>query len=465
MSRLSPYRLLAALMALALGLVWALPTTSQAAPLNQSASTKAGNFIASKLTVEAPGKKLSDASGTADAIVALVAAGGHDADVAALDAWLKANAAAYATTSGAAGKVAIAAAAAGSDPTAYGAAGDLTAKIVPAAADGRLTAYGDAFNQALGVLGLLRSGRPVPPAVATYLISIQYKDGSFGYEDSWNSTPPAWVADADSTGLALQALAGLAGSNPAAKAAAVKARDYLATHRTAEGYWANPYSPANTAGLAGGAMVLVGSNVTTAAKWLAGQQRPDGALPSTLNGTDSNLFATLQGMMLFAGESYLSVGPGGIDKVVLPATSPSAPTTTTTTTTKPAVSSTAPAPVAKIMLSATTVQQGNVISVTGKGFTSAVQGTLNPNAVDLGSQKPNDDGAVTFTIETKDLALGEHTVTLTARGAKVSATFTVTSSVVLADTGAEVPPAAIAGAVIVLIAGMGLVVAGRRRAQ
>ena len=436
-----------------------------------------------------------------------------------MDAWLKTQAASYATSGAAAGKLALAAVAAGSNPRSYGGV-DLVAVITGAAgADGSLSAWGpDAFGQSLGVLALARSGTAVPTLVAANLRGLQGVDGSFGYAD-WSTG--AYVADPDTTALALMALAALAGTDPAAKAAAVKARDWLITHRTAAGYWTS-YSPANTAGYAGVALLLVGSTVTTSATWLATQQQADGGLPATLDGSPSDLYATLQGMLLFAGESLLSVGPGGLDRVSLAAASPSASasssvspsssvsvstsasSSTVPSSTAPSVShapsvsvsssitasasasapatsasasvpgsvSSAPSsstvtagpslPAPALSVSATTVRQGRTVTVTGTGFTSQVRGTVHSAPMDLGTQIPDSSGTVRFTFSTAALEPGVHTVVLTSGETSVRATFTVVSAAAtLPATGSDIPPAALAAAVLALLVGIGLVVRGR----
>ena len=504
MSRTTPSRLLAVLMALAIGLVWVLPNQSQAAPLNKDASDKAAAYVVSKLiTVSATEKSAGGASGTSDAIVGLVAAGGHAADVAALDTWLKANGKAYSeSSSGAAAKIALAAVAAGSNPKAYGAAGDVVARIVVVdPATGAVSPWKDDFNQSLAILGLARSGEAVPAAMVSFLLSLQLNNGAFG----WNG------GDTDSTGLALQALTALGKSaatdaaiKATAKTAADKAQAWLVANVTDGGYWAG-FSPANSTGIVGAALHTVGVDVSAAVTWLAGQQQADGGLPSTLDGTSSNLLATLQGMLLFTGESYVTVAPGASTAPSASAsssasisTSPSAsastsastsvsPSASVSTSASPSASvsssasasasvsapaSSVPATTATVSLSSTTVVQGDSVTVTGTGFTSAVRGTVRSEPIDLGIQTPDAKGTVTFTFSTATLALGEHTVTLASEQASVVATFTVTAASsapsapatpVLSNTGADVPPIAIAAAALVLIAGVGMVVAGRRR--
>lgn len=532
MSRPHPFRLLAALLALAVALVWALPARSQAAPLNATAASAAADYIAGQLKADPSsggsyvesadwftGQLAPNVSYTAEAQLALVAAGGHATEVTATNAWLITQAATYATSSGAAAKLALAAVAAGSNPRSYGPTQlDLVARIIAVRADGSVTSWGDdAFSQSLAILGLVRSNAVVPAAVTGYLVSIQQADGSFGYHDYQTG---AYVADPDSTAIALQALAAVAGSDPAAKAAAVKARDWLAAKRLAAGYWDTPNSPANTAGYAGTAMLLVSAAVPASVTWLTTQQRPDGGLPASLNGTTSDLYATIQGILLFAGESLLSVGPGGTDRVSLTVASSSAPgsasasggtsgsasasssasasvtasvstpasgSSSASASAKPstpassvAASSLAPSAPASsgspsasgvpvepvtVALTRTVVPQGGTVTVTGTGFTSPVRGIVRSDPIDLGTLTPSASGTVTFTIETAALAPGTHTVTLTSAEATATASFTVTASTALAATGSEVPLPLVALAVVALIGGVGLVVAGRRRTR
>ena len=252
--------------------------------------------------------------------------------------------------------------------------------------------------------------------------------------------------------------------------------------------------------------MLVQSDVSASVAWLAGQQRPDGGLPASLGGTSSDLYATVQGMLLFAGESLLSVGPGGTDRVSLATTGTTAPATSAPVSSAPVSSapvSSAPAssapvssrpvssapgssrpvssapvssrPVSSAPVSATpvrstpavtaagsitapTVRQGGTLTVTGTGFSSTVRGTVRSDPVDLGTQQPDSSGTVRFTFPTADLAPGAHTVTLRSEESTVVVAFTVVGPSTLASAGADVPPAA-------LVAGIGLLVSSRRRAR
>lgn len=269
-----------------------------------------------------------DAGGaTADVVLSLVAVGGHDDQVQATTDWLAEQAATYAVDNGpAAGKFAVAAVAAGRDPRSFGGV-DLVAELQSQINDeGQCGSFGFAFGQAWCVLGLERAGAPVPDAAVDYLVTFQDDSGAFGYDAG------GFVADNDASGLALAALAG-AVEQPGARESAIEVRDYLTGAQHKDGYWTN-FSPVNTTGLVGPAMQLVGTDVSAATSWMVGQQLAGGGLPNVLDGTDPDLMATTQGAVLLSGESYLSVGPGGTDRVDLGTVTPS-PTTSTTTTTSP----------------------------------------------------------------------------------------------------------------------------------
>jgi LPXTG-motif cell wall-anchored protein len=82
--------------------------------------------------------------------------------------------------------------------------------------------------------------------------------------------------------------------------------------------------------------------------------------------------------------------------------------------------------------------------------------------MDLGTQIPDSSGTVRFTFSTAALEPGVHTVVLTSGETSVRATFTVVSAAAtLPATGSDIPPAALAAAVLALLVGIGLVVRGR----
>lgn len=274
-----------------------------------AAAEAAGDYIVSQLS---DGHVADDPGGaTADVVLALIAVGGHDAAVQESTDWLAAQAGTYAVDNGpAAGKLAVVAAAAGLDPRDFGGVDlveEIESQIRP---DGQCGEFGSAFGQSLCLLGLERAGHTVPQGAVDFLLAFQDDSGAYGFE-----TDGAFTADNDTSGLTLAALAAVV-DHPRAEASAVALRDYLRTQQQPEGYWTN-FSPVNTTGVVGTAMQLVGDDVSEATTWMVGQQLGDGGLPNVLDGQTADLMATTQGAMLLAGESYLSVGKGGTDRVAL----------------------------------------------------------------------------------------------------------------------------------------------------
>lgn len=271
----------------------------------------AGDYIVANLD----GDHVPDDEGgaTADAVLALLAVGGYDAEVEEMTDWLETQAVSYATGGGpAAGKLAIVAAATGRDPSSFGDV-DLVAEIEGSLLpDGQCGEFGFAFGQALCILGLDRSEAPVPQEAVDYLLTFQDESGAFGMVEG-----ETFTADLDGSGLALAALSGVA-DQPGAAASATQVQAFLIGELEDEGYWAG-FSPVNSNGVIGPALQLVGEDVTEPTEWVSGQQLDDGGLPNELGGTTPDLLATSQGALLLAGESYLSVGEGGTDTVDLEA--------------------------------------------------------------------------------------------------------------------------------------------------
>lgn len=281
---------------------------------------------------------------TADAVLALLAAGGPDGDRDAMTAWLQATAGDY---DGAAYgdlyvagtvKLALVATATGADPRSFGGR-DLLADLAGLATEtGRysdLSAYGDYSNtitQSLALIVLARTQQPVPASAVAFLIGQQCADGGFQAQVRAAAEPCA--SDPDSTGFALQALAA-AGGTGAAGDAGIAARDWLRTARLADGHW-DAEGTVNAAALGAAGLLLVGEDVSTTRAWLAGAQLADGSLPVNPGGSSGDARATTQAVLALAGESLLSVGAGGLDRVSLvasptPAAAPAAPAVTAST--------------------------------------------------------------------------------------------------------------------------------------
>lgn len=296
-----------------------LSTTLTAAPaalaadaLEPEAAQAAATYIASQIGADG---LAGDPGLTADGILALLSVPGFEDEAQTLTDWLETQAPGYAGDGGpAAGKLAIVAAATGRDAHAFGEV-DLVSAIAGSINPdtGLCGSWGYAFGQAMCILGLDRAGATVPEQAVSHLLSYQdAATGAFGYAD-WSTGD--LVADNDASGLSLTALAGVLEMSGAMEAA-VDARTYLRGAQHPDGYWTN-YSPVNTTGLVAPAMTLVGDDMSLAATWMVGQQLADGGLPAILDGTSSDLRATVQGVLALSGESYLGVGEGGTDSVGL----------------------------------------------------------------------------------------------------------------------------------------------------
>jgi hypothetical protein len=151
---------------------------------------------------------------TLDAILAIDAAGGDPQSIAKALDYLYPRAAAYAAGSASAtGKLTAAIVAAGADPRSF--AGLNLVISTTLRYDSSNGAFGSTtFDQAWSMLGLAAAGQSIPLSATERLQAIQASGGGWGF------TANAAAGEADSTGLALQALAA-AGVQPAPAAAAL----------------------------------------------------------------------------------------------------------------------------------------------------------------------------------------------------------------------------------------------------
>lgn len=162
---------------------------------------------------------------------------------------------------------------------------------------GQVGDFGSAYGQALAIIALKRSNHRVPAATVTKLVTklLEFRDaksGAFGYDFG------GFVADPDSTALAIQALYLVKHHKPEIKKAVAWAKDI----RTKAGYW-DSYSPVDSTSLMGSTLKLVGKSYTKSRTWLRKQQLSDGGFPASLGGTSSNLLATSNATFLLSGES------------------------------------------------------------------------------------------------------------------------------------------------------------------
>lgn len=177
---------------------------------------------------------------TADALVALAAAGEPLDDFTQGDgsaiAYLEAQAAGYATAPGAAAKLAMAAIAAGADPTSFGGLNLL--EVIGEGYDPATGQYGpDVYGHALALLAIQAAGATPPAAALGRLLDAQLPDGGWSFDGS-----EATGSDTNTTGLALQALAG----QRQADGARASALAYLETQQNDDGGF--PYSQASSFG-------------------------------------------------------------------------------------------------------------------------------------------------------------------------------------------------------------------------
>lgn len=308
------------------------PLVPAAAPSSQASA--AAGYLADQWTATA-----SPSQGAlADAIVSLAATGLHADVLAQMNAALQSQAGAYATNPGAAGKVAIAAMALGEDPTTYGGV-DLLLVIT----DGLATApdAGGIYSLPYAVIALLRAGETVPQASIDALLDAQDASGAFGYLATWE-TPPAFTVDVDSTGVAITALVGLEqtsqGGQPVTDALDA-AISWAQNTQQDDGSW-DGYSPSNATALVGQGLLVAGEDVGAAQAYLIAQQSAAGGkgLPSTHNGTSPNLLATVQALLLLAGDDLLNATFEAASTPVSTPPATTAPATTAPVTTAPVTS-------------------------------------------------------------------------------------------------------------------------------
>ena len=93
---------------------------------------------------------------------------------------------------------------------------------------GQVGSFGSAYGQALAIIALKRAKAPVPAPVVALLLTFQDASGAFGYEFN------GFVADPDSTALAIQALHLLGGHSTEIKKAVVLGEE---RPDQAAGYW------------------------------------------------------------------------------------------------------------------------------------------------------------------------------------------------------------------------------------
>jgi prenyltransferase beta subunit len=253
------------------------------------------------------------AGDTADAVVALVAAG-EDPDAFSRDGnspldYLKAQAAGFAATGpGSAAKLTLAAVAAGEDPAAFGGVNLL--EQLGKGYDAATGQYGpDVYGHALALLAIKAVGAPVPAAAVSRTLALQLEDGGWSFDGTAGTG-----SDTNTTSLVIQALAGVAGAD----AARGRALDYLRGQQNEDGGF--PYSQssqfgnatdANSTAAAHQALLAAGEDFTaapwarsgTTASALLGLQNTSGAFKYQATPADDNALATYAAISALAGKA------------------------------------------------------------------------------------------------------------------------------------------------------------------
>lgn len=231
----------------------------------------------------------------ADAIVAMRAAGRTAASLRPRLRALATVAPGYARTAGGAGKVALAAVAAGTDPSRLGGV-DYLARIRARYASGRYGAT--AYDQAFSILALTAAGRPVPRAAVRATLAERGTGG-------WSFALARGTRDSvDATGVVIEALraAGVPRTNPALAAAAA----WILAQRNGEGGLASAGGGAatdanSTAGAIRALRALRRRPPAATLAALRALQEPSGAVRFTAAEAGSRLIATNDAAVAFAG--------------------------------------------------------------------------------------------------------------------------------------------------------------------
>lgn len=215
------------------------------------------------------------AGATADAVLAYASAGfdpytviASNSFTSAMD-YLASQAVPYSASDPAsAGKLALAVEAAGGDAHNFNGL-DIIGVLTSTHFSPTLGAFGvmtNTWHQAFAIMGLAAAGESVPISATHTLLNLQQPDGGWKYDlGPWSIS-----SDADSTGLALQALIAI-GTSPT-HTSILSATSFLKAQQDDQGGWGN----ANSTAYAIQGLLSVGEDLQN--EWLVDGQSPLGAL-------------------------------------------------------------------------------------------------------------------------------------------------------------------------------------------
>jgi hypothetical protein len=239
-------------------------------------------------------QQISTAGQQADAIVALAAAGRSQSALQTRMSDLTALAPSYATTAGGAGKVVLAAVAAGTNPRSLGGV-NYVDRIRSRYRSGR---YGStAYDQAYAILGLRAAGESVPGGA---IRALRRARGSGG----WSFSVRGGKDDVSATGVLMEAVraAGVATTDPLLRSTST----WIAQQANAQGGFSidggRRPTEANSTAIAIRAWRAAGRKPPS--RWrvaLRSLQEPDGGIRFTAAIRESRVLATLDAVVAMSG--------------------------------------------------------------------------------------------------------------------------------------------------------------------
>jgi len=274
----------------------------------------------------------SDPATTADAVLAIVAAGQDPSQWTAegsspMDSLQRAATSGSVAGPGAFAKVVLAAVAAGGDPRSLGGV-DLVGNILGGFSVDAGLFGGGPYDSALAIQALAAAGEPVPEGAVAGLLATRLADGTYSFNG--DQTPGA--GDSNTTAMAVIALVAAGEDDEIASSLA-----YFRSVQNEDGGWTyqkpsafGEETDANSTALVMQALAAAGEDLSgwnDPAQALLALQVPSGAFMFNATNSSENLLATVQalpalalvmpGKAASAGMPWLEIGLGGIGLIVV----------------------------------------------------------------------------------------------------------------------------------------------------